>query len=330
MNIVTEILRYASPVLIDRVASALGIKSSMVRMAMTYAVPAILGAFATKAASPQGASALLNAVRSADTGALDSLDSTISGSGKDAFIQQGTSVLGSLLGNDGVGNLLGGLTKGSGLGSAAASMLLPMASQMVLGGLSKNSAGLDASGLANMLSQQKTNIAAAMPSMPEMPSASVSAPSMPAAASGGGMLRWLIPLIAAAGLAFWFFSGSNSTPPATTGAPTAALTVDGVDVGKTIGDTLTNSAATLGTITDVASAQAALPKLGEATKAIEGLSAVAGKFSAEQKTAVGALISAGMPAFKAAADKALAIEGVGPIAKPIVDGLLAKIEALAK
>ncbi len=326
MNIVTEILRYASPVVIDRVASALGIKSSLVRMAITYAVPAILGAFATKAANPQGASALLNAVKSTDSGLLGSLESAIGGSGQDALVKNGNSILGSLLGNDGVSSLLGGLTKNSGLGSAAAATLLPMVGQMVLGGMAKNAGGLDASGLANLLSQQKDNIASAIPSSP-IPQAAAPVAATPA--SAGGMLRWLIPLIALAALAFYYFSGSQ-TPPAPTASAPSAVTIDGVDIGKSITDTLTNTTTALGTIADAATAQAALPKLDEATKAIDGLAGIAGKFTPEQKTMVGGLITAGMPALKAAADKALAIEGVGAIAKPIVDGLLAKIEALAK
>jgi hypothetical protein len=70
--------------------------------------------------------------------------------------------------------------------------------------------------------------------------------------------------------------------------------------------------------------------LEESVKAVDGLSTIATKFSAEQKTLVGTLISAAMPALRAAADKALAINGVGAIAKPLVDGLLGKIEMMAK
>lgn len=324
MNIVTEIMRYASPVVIDRLANALGIKSSLVRMAITYAVPAILGAFASKAATPQGASALLNAAKSTDMSMLGSLEQLVGGAGQDAFVKSGSSMLSSVLGNDGVSNILGSLTKSSGVSSAAAATLLPMVGQMVLGGLSKNAGGLDASGLANMLMQQKDNIASAMPSVS---TPHVSPPPAPPAAASS-MLRWLVPLIALAALGFYFFG--NSTPPAPTGTVPTAVMIDGQDVGKTITDTLASATATLGTITDAASAQAALPKLQESVTAVDGLAGMASKFTAEHKTLLGSLISAGMPALKAAAEKALAVEGVGAIAKPVVDGLLTKIEGLAK
>jgi hypothetical protein len=54
------------------------------------------------------------------------------------------------------------------------------------------------------------------------------------------------------------------------------------------------------------------------------------KLSAEQKTALAALVAAALPAIKEAADKVVAIQGVGDLAKPVLDGLLAKLEALAK
>jgi len=63
---------------------------------------------------------------------------------------------------------------------------------------------------------------------------------------------------------------------------------------------------------------------------IDGISGLVGKLSAEQKTALAALVSAALPALKEAANKVLAIQGVGDLAKPVVDSLIAKIEALAK
>ena len=41
-------------------------------------------------------------------------------------------------------------------------------------------------------------------------------------------------------------------------------------------------------------------------------------------------MTAALPTIKDAATKVLAIQGVGDVAKPVVDSLLAKLEALAK
>ncbi len=334
MNIVAEILRYATPAIIDRVASAVGINSSLARMAITYAVPAILSAIASKAATPQGASSLLNAVKSTDSNTLGSLDSILGGANKDSFIQSGSSMLGNLLGSGGISNIAGALGKNTGVGSAAAGLLLPIVGQLVMGGIAKNASGLDASGLVNMLTSQGDNIRAAIPAASnEQTRAAPAAPTAMPAMASNSMIKWLIPVIALGGLLWYFMNGSTTTtPPAanqTTTAP-AGVVIDGIDIGKTLTDTLAGTTATLGTITDAATATASLPKLAEHTKAIDGLAGLASKFSGDQKTMLGGLITAGMPALRAAAEKALGIDGVGAIAKPVVDALLGKIEALAR
>jgi hypothetical protein len=270
---------------------------------------------------------------------LGSLEGMLGGAGKDQLMKSGSSILGSLLGQGGVDSLLGGLTKNTGIGSAAAASLLPLVGQMALGGIAKSASGMDATGLANMLTSQKNSFTTPAPAV-ETPRAT--APSAPApAAAGGGLLRWIIPLAAVLAALWYFMSGSQQPAtttttteqkPAETTAPAAAtaVVIDGIDVGSTLTKTMTDLTGTLGGITDAATATAAVPKLQDAQKAVDGLAAVAGKMSAEQKTMVGGLITAAMPALRAAADKALAAAGVGDIAKPIVDGILTKIEALAK
>lgn len=333
MSLVSEIMRYATPLLVDRVAAAVGVNSSIARMALTYAVPAILNAFAGKA-STAGASALLGAVQKADPNMLGSLESLLGGAGKDQLVKSGGSVLGSLLGQGGVDNIIGSLAKNAGIGSGAAAALLPIVGQMALGGLAKNAAGLDASGLANMLASQKSSFDAAMPSAVS----DTVRTAAPQAAGGMGLTKWLVPLAAVLAALWYFMSGApqqmaptEQAKPAETAAPAAgAIVVDGVDVTgtltKTMGD-LTNSIAG---ITDAASATAALPKFETASKSVDSLSAVAGKLDAGQKTALGALIGSALPALRATADKVMATQGVGEIAKPVVDALFAKIEALAK
>jgi hypothetical protein len=73
-----------------------------------------------------------------------------------------------------------------------------------------------------------------------------------------------------------------------------------------------------------------LPKLQEAVTAIDGVSGMLGKLSVAQKSALAALVTAVLPTIKDAATKVLAIQGVGDVAKPVVDSLISKLEALAK
>ncbi len=324
MNIVSSILQMASPMIIDKVASALGINSSLARMALTYAVPAILGAFVTKSATPSGAADLFKAVSGSDINIAGSMEKALGGAGKDQLIQSGTNSLSGLLGSGVVSSLTGALAKNGGLGSGAAASLLPLASQLVMGGLAKNIGGMDASGFAKMLAGQKDNIAAAMPT-------SVTAPAVPVAApvSGAGLTKWLIPAALAAA-ALWYFLGNQATvqPPATT--PAASVVIEGVDVGQQVTTALGTLTTTVGGIKDVATAQAALPKLQEVATSVDSVSAMASKFSADQKGLVAGLINAALPAIKTAATTALAQQGVGDIAKPVLDGIISKLEAMTK
>jgi hypothetical protein len=105
--------------------------------------------------------------------------------------------------------------------------------------------------------------------------------------------------------------------------------IDGVDVGKQVTGAIDGLKGALAGITDAASAQAALPKLQETTTVLDGVSGMLPKFAPEQKSALAALISAALPALKEAATRVLAIPGVSDVAKPAVDGVITKLEALA-
>ena len=330
MSILSGIMNMVTPVIIDRVAAALGINSTIARTAINLALPAILGAFANKAATPAGASDLFRAVGSADAGLFGSIGNALSGAGKDDLINSGTSTMNNLLGSGTVTSLANSIGTKAGLGGGIASMLLPLVGQMALSGLAKTSAGKDASGLASMLASEAASFGGATPRAAQP----VHTPPVAAAPGGMGMMRWLLPLVALAAVLWYFMGGSGvdekamMDKAATTAMP--SLTVEGVDVGKQMTSVFGTLQSELAAVKDVATAQTALPKIQDAAKSVDAVAAVAGKFSAEQKTAVGAMISAALPAVRAVADKAMATQGVGDILKPVIDGLFAKIDAMAK
>ncbi len=393
MSILSSITSMVTPLIIDRVAAAIGINSGLARTAINLALPAVLNAFASKAATPAGATALHNAVSSANPNIFGSIESLLSGGNKDQFVKSGTATLNNLLGSNAVGQLASTIGSNSGISGNVSSMLLPMVGQFALSGLAKSSAGIDAHGLAQMLAgdhsasvaqgtrrvveEHVTRAAVAgttttreiprevpkpvvhevhkeipreMPKMAEVKKpveVPVHKPAPMPAATGGGFMRWILPLLAALA-ALWYFTAGRNTDTAMVDKPvektmekkveetapaattTAGVVIDGVDVNKSIGDVFTGLTTTLGTVTDAASATAALPKLTEYSGMVDKVAGVATKFSPEQKTMVGGLISAGLPAVRAAADKALAGAGVGDLLKPVVDGMFAKIEGLAK
>lgn len=362
MNIITQTLDLIGPAVLDRIAAALGLSGDTLNRALAAALPAVLAAFAGKASSQTGARALFDAVSQAEPDLVDRLNSSAAGAKTEKLLQGGLGTLSSLLGDSTLKGLTGAIARQTGLGTDTASSLTALAGQLALGSLAKTASrsGLDASGLAGLLTSQQGDIKAALPAgMGDLLSsagvlgsgfaeqaqraadragrATTAAAAQAGAAgkSGVNWLMWLIPLILVLGV-LWYFLGKQAAPPVTTTGtqvPPPAVTeimVDGVDVGKQATTTLDGIKASLGGITDVATAQAALPKLQESATAVDGLSGMMAKLSAPQKTALAALVAAALPAIKEAAGKVLAIPGVADVAKPAVDGLLAKLEPLAK
>lgn len=359
MNIVSEILSLIAPAALDRIAAALGLSSDATKKALGAAVPALLATLGTKAASPVGARGLFGAVSQADPDIFGKLSSTLTGAKGEKFVESGLGSLTSLLDDNTLKGLTGTVAKQVGLRGEAGSSLMAIAGQLALGSLAKTaqSSGLDASGLAGLLSSQQGNIKAALPAglgdllssagvvgsgfagqaarMATEASRAATATASQAATTakkGTNWLMWLIPLIIALA-AIWYFIGQGTKPPVTTdtGGTAPAVTdlmVDGVDVGKQVTTALDGLKTALGGITDVASAQAALPKLQETVTAIDGVTGMMAKLSAEQKTGLAALVTAALPAIKEVANKVLAIQGVGDVAKPVIDSVIAKLEAL--
>jgi uncharacterized protein DUF937 len=107
-----------------------------------------------------GANKLNEVVKKQEQGVLSSLASAIGEPGQKALIDQGTSVLTSLLG----GKTASALTDAVGQ-YAGITNLLGLLGPVVLGviGREARQRGLDASGLANRLASQKSNVSAAVP-----------------------------------------------------------------------------------------------------------------------------------------------------------------------
>ena len=108
-----------------------------------------------------------------------------------------------------------------------------------------------------------------------------------------------------------------------------SLVVGGVDISKQITNSVASVRTTLDGVSDVTSAQAALPKLQEATAQIDKTDSAVGQLSAEQRKLIAAVINPLMPTVNQLCDKVLAIPGVAEVLKPSVDTLKAKLTALA-
>ena len=97
------------------------------------------------------------------------------------------------------------------------------------------------------------------------------------------------------------------------------LTVGGIDVSKQVTDSIANLRSSLGGVTDVASAPAALPKLRDITTQIDRVDGLIGQMTPEQKKLLAGIVSPLMPTLNQLFDKVLAIPGVSDVLKPTID-----------
>lgn len=355
INLVSLVSQYLTPELIGRIAAALGVDRTLVGKAVTALAPALLRVLAGLASTPVGAQRLAGMLEKQDPTILNTLESEIGGPGQEPIAESGMGALESLLGSSAVLALSGAVIKLTGLGEEAASSLIGMLTPAVLGTLRQEQAaqGLDASGLAQLLAAQKENISEALPTemgdllsksglpgfstaqaAPQRERPAVVKAAPPEEAPQPFNWRWVFAAVAAIALASaWFFGNRpaqvvEQTKPA--GQPAQNLTVNGVDLKSSLQTALDGLKTTLQGVRDTASAQAAIPQLEKSSIEFDKLRNLAGKLPTDAKTAFAMLVNSLRPSIEDLFNKVLEIPGVAPIAKPVIDGLRAKLDTLSK
>jgi hypothetical protein len=365
-SLVSSISEFLTPEMVAKIASALGVDGSFVSKAIGAAVPSLLGGLAGMAGTSDGAQKLFQAVSQQPSSMLESLASTIGGSGQAALVENGTKALASLLGPAAVSGLGGALAKYSGMGGATTSSMLGLLTPVVMGMLGKQVGvgSLTANSLASLLTSQKSTISAALPAgfADMLSSAGVfnslaggataasqtarsAAQTVSANASRGvqqatkssGLVRWLLPLLAVAAIAWWFLGnrGPNIAEQAKTSASQAVqslqnLVVGGVDVGSSIQKTVDGLRSALLGVRDVDTARAALPGLQDASAQLDRLSGLVGQLPASGKSALASFLVSVRPSLDEAFNKVLALPGVSEVAKPSIDAIRAKLDTLSR
>jgi hypothetical protein len=347
INLISDVMKMASPAIIDRIASAFGLNPSMVQTVLASAVPAIFAGVSNRASTPGGLTNVLSSLGQVNPNLMSNLAGPMTGGAENPLVKAGTDMLSSVLGTGTLGTIVSSITKSSGVSAAAGSSLVALAGQMAMSTLASHASGLDASGLGSLLKSQASHINAAMPASLATSLGSAantatntmqSAPRQ-AASTGSNWMMWLIPALAAAA-ALWYFLGmqkpmaekpvAQTTTEQTAPAAATNMMIDNVDITKTLTDATTGLTTTLATVTDATTAQAAVAKIAEASKGIANVSALTAKFTPEQKSAVAALVSGSLPALNTAVTTAEALPGVGDILKPVIGPLLEQLTALTK
>jgi hypothetical protein len=237
-------------------------------------------------------------------------------------------------------------------------------------GQHQREAGLDSNGLVSLLRSQKDQIISAIPSglAHQLDAAGLidtaAQSGMRTAAAAGSRIAgasegvttgarraataatdkaqwpyWLAALAVVAGLAWYAFGRTGpetvaeapATRPATgtVGMAPAALTVDGVNLTNQVNSSINTLKAVLPTIANESDAEAALPKINDAVAQLNDTATRATKLTPEARSALAKLVAAATPAIDQMCDKILATPA-GTVAKPAIDNLRAKLDALAK
>ena len=360
MNLVSLIMKFLTPDMIGRLAGALGLSRNDTSSAVEAAVPGLLAALAGVATKPGGPQKLVDAAKQ-QTGTLDKFASMLGTSGQSSILEQGSQMITSLLGSRDQSALANAVGQFSGLGSAAGGSLLGALAPVVMGTIAKQQGALNAGSIANLIAGQKDNIADALPSgfgrmlsgtgiidsLGDAAKRTVGAGNEAARAAAASVARtvddtrrsaqavpssnwllWAIPALAVAALLLWLFAGPTQQV-VQQGVNTAqSLMVGGIDLGKQVTDSLNTLRTTVTSVTDPASAEAALPKLREVTSQIDKVSGTLGQLSDAQRKVLAGLVSPMISALNQLFDKVLVIPGVAEVIKPTIDTLKAKLATL--
>jgi hypothetical protein len=368
MNLVSMAMNFITPAIVSRIASALGIDSKIAQMAIGAALPSILAGVIGKSSKPEGLSQLSSMLGQQDSGLLSGLSNMIGGADQSKLVNSGSNMLGSLLGTSVLGGLAGAVSKFSGMGEAPTKSLLGMLAPVAMGTLAQQqkSNGLDAAGLAKMLMGQKENVANAMPAgfgdllkgtglLDGFPKPSVSgvvADAARTAASTAGNVKtaaqdagnavrhgvtptatglpsWLTwgALLGALLLGWYMFGPGSGRKIA---APPSRIVHNNVDVVPQVGSVYNTLRETMANIKDQNSATAALPRLQESARAIEGLQTISGQMTPANRGEFAKLIASYLPALRGLITTAMGTAGVSGVAKPVLDAILNRMEAMAK
>jgi Bacterial protein of unknown function (DUF937)/PRC-barrel domain len=165
-NLVASITNVLSSELVSRIASGLGLDRAAVEKAVTASIPALLAALTSLVAKPEGPAKLSDAVAQQQPGILTNIANVIGGAGQKEMIDNGLGTLSSLLGRSILSSLTNAVSRYAGLGEFGSKSLVGLLGPLLLGvlGQQQRANGLDVSGLAQLITSQKDNIARALPS----------------------------------------------------------------------------------------------------------------------------------------------------------------------
>ncbi|MCF6245676.1 MAG: DUF937 domain-containing protein [Sulfurovum sp.] len=343
-NIVDLIKDQVAEQVTGYIGNMLGGDTNQAKKAFDGALPAILSGLGNTASTTNGAGALFDTVSKQDDGILDNLGDLLGGD-TSSLVDMGTSALGSLLGGSGqggLGSIVDAVSGYAGTDSGTSKTIMGLIAPLVFSVIKRKFMGGDSSfnvgSLVDMFTGQKDNIAAAVPkglnlnfdnTIVDNVSQSVQDTVHETVNEGKSSLGKLIPLallLGAGWLAYNMFTNKETTTvPTQTTQNDTAQQVDVARLGQNVEGTMKNMMSTLGGIKDVASAEAAIPALTEATTNFGNYAGMLDKIPAGAREQITQYVMDYMPQLEKVLGQVGAIPGVGVIVKPVIEALSAKL-----
>jgi len=254
-NILETLKGYITPELISTASGVLGEPESGIAKAISASFPAILSGLVNKSGDTNTMNSVMNLVteNSGVTGSiLSNLPSLLSnGSSASNVLDLGGKFMNLIFGNKS-GIVSETIANASGIRSSSATSLLSLAGPILLGHFAKNNTTL--SGLTSLLSSQKSSIMAAAPAgLGSLlgfandfsgNTGKVVNDIKREAESGGGMPKWLLPLLLLALLlgGLWYFMKGCNKPEVNTTDVTNTIE-NTADAAKNAADEMSDKAA---------------------------------------------------------------------------------------
>jgi OOP family OmpA-OmpF porin len=233
MNLIELLKNEVSDKVISSLSQKAGVSEDQVKTGFSAGIPAILAGILKNGAG--GNSGFLGNIMSGITGSSpDNNPTDLLNGSEDSLLEKGKSLLGGLFGND-TNAVTNSLSSSTGLSPEKSTGLLAMIAPLVTGFISKIMAsnGWNFKDLLGKIFESKSDITAALPQglgdslglanikMPEVNIPKVEIPKAPPLKygtvqepkSGGGLLKWLIPILIVLIAAWWLMSrsGCNET-----------------------------------------------------------------------------------------------------------------------
>jgi hypothetical protein len=355
INLIDLVKEYLGGDFTNRMSFLLGERTDKTKQGINTAIPGLLSAYDNVASTPDGARRVSSAVDDADDSILGNVSSMF-GAGSGSWINRGSGMLGSILGEGTLSGLSDTIGRSSGLSGKSMTMLLGFLGPLILGVLKreKQTRGLDSTGLSNLLAGQRSNISADMPEgtftttgerietgygreplrevrEPERGPYGETYPAGTREPARRSRLGWLLPLaLLLIGLGLiWHYASRPTSRAVQAGREETGGLAQVTRLKDQLISTRAVAGETLRSIKDPASADAAAPKIQALNSRLDQMHNTFESLPSEAKSSVSSFMSSVVNRLGPEVDRVMNIPGVSDRIGPQLSEMLSKFQSFS-